>query len=247
MGGLTQVAPGMQGERSFRISPEELDRKELWFCMGYGSDEPDGNIRTLVEELIARLVPKANIRYIYRILEAEKISPRQMVVDGVTFSPQGIICSYLKGMTHACMYIATVGREFDAEVKELNKEGDIFKDFIADSIGTALAEFAVSQLEKDLTELAHGPKGNGLLQEGLRKGGISMSYSPGYCGWDIREQRIFFSLFPDEPCGVRLTDSCLMQPEKSVSGFFAMGEELVRQPYHCAICKNVHCYKRRTK
>ena len=95
--------------------------------------------------------------------------------------------------------------------------------------GQVLAEYAVGMIEKDYPT----------------SGGISMSYSPGYCNWDIREQQILFSLFPPEPCGVHLSESSLMTPEKSVSGFYALGETLVRQPYHCEICKNTRCYKRR--
>ena len=132
-------------------------------------------------------------------------------------------------MTHALVFVGTAGREFDAAVKELNKEGDILADFIADSIGSVLAEMSVARIEADYKA----------------GGGISKSYSPGYCDWNIREQSILFSLFPPKPCGIYLTDSFLMQPEKSVSGFFALGETLVRQPYHCEICKNTRCYKRR--
>jgi cobalamin-dependent methionine synthase I len=76
-------------------------------------------------------------------------------------------------------------------------------------------------------------------------GTLSMPYSPGYCNWDIREQHLLFSLFPERPCGVILSETSLMAPEKSVSGFFALGEKLQRQPYHCQICKNSKCYKRR--
>ena len=243
----TMATPLIQGEKTFSITPEELDRKELWTAMGYKDAEPEGEIRKTVESLVDRLVPAARIRYTWRILEAEKISPRQIVAGGVTFAPEGIICSYLKGMTHVCMYIATAGREFDRAVKELNAEGDVFKDFIADSIGTTLAELAVSRLGADLKALVDGSDNEELLKEGLQKSGVSMSYSPGYCDWNLREQRLFFSLFPEEPCGVTLTESCLMQPEKSVSGFFALGKELKRQPYHCDICRNKNCFRRRLR
>ena len=161
----TMATPLIQGEKTFSITPEELDRKELWTAMGYKDAEPEGEIRKTVESLVDRLVPAARIRYTWRILEAEKISPRQIVAGGVTFAPEGIICSYLKGMTHVCMYIATAGREFDRAVKELNAEGDVFKDFIADSIGTTLAELAVSRLGAELEALVDGTDNEELLTQ----------------------------------------------------------------------------------
>ena len=219
----------MSIEREFDLSPEEVSEKEIWFAMGYRNQEPEKRVRDLALFYRDSLVRSAKIRYMYRIVEAEKISPTEVLFDGKHFTPNGIICSYLKGMTHALVFVGTAGWEFDKAVKELNKDGDIVADFVADSIGSVLAEMSVARIETDY-------KGEFTL---------SMPYSPGYCDWDIREQKIMFSLFPEHPCGIRLTDSSLMQPEKSVSGFFALGKELQRQPYHCEICKNQRCFKRR--
>ena len=217
-------------ERAFNVSPAELPEKEVWFAMGYRDSVPDERIREMVRGLIDELVPKATLRYIYQVVEAEKLSPRQVRFAGKTFTPEGIICSYLEGMTHALLFIGTAGWEYDRAKEDLKARGDIVADFIADSIGSVLAEMTVAQIEKDYD----GPFT------------LSMPYSPGYCDWNIREQRLLFSLFPERPCGVILSDSFLMTPEKSVSGFFALGESLQRQPYHCQICKNPRCFKRRS-
>ncbi len=216
-------------ERAFQISPEELPEKEVWFAMGYKDSVPEERIRGMVRELICELVPKATLRYIYQVVEAEKLSPRQVRMAGKTFTPEGIICSYLQGMTHALLFIGSAGWEFDRAKEALKAKDDIVADFIADSIGSVLAEMTVARIEQDY----------------VGKETISMPYSPGYCNWDIREQHILFSLFPERPCGIILSESSLMTPEKSVSGFFALGETLQRQPYHCQICKNTKCFKRR--
>ncbi|MDO5442607.1 MAG: vitamin B12 dependent-methionine synthase activation domain-containing protein [Bacteroidia bacterium] len=216
-------------ESSFSIEASEFPMEELWAAMGYRGASPDATVREISERLVGELVPSAKLRYMYRIAPAEKISSKQVKFDGVEFAPGAIIGSYLDGMTEACVFVATAGREFENAVKKLAGNGDIVADYIADSIGSVLAEMAVGRLEKDL---------------GLG-GGLSLPYSPGYCGWDIREQHRLFSLFPPEPCGIRLSESFLMTPEKSISGFFAMGEDLVRQPYHCEICQNKKCYKRK--
>ena len=216
-------------ERAFQISPEELPEKEVWFAMGYKDSVPEERIRGMVRELICEHVPKATLRYIYQVVEAEKLSPRQVRMAGKTFTPEGIICSYLQGMTHALLFIGSAGWEFDRAKEALKANDDIVADFIADSIGSVLAEMTVARIEQDY----------------VGKETISMPYSPGYCNWDIREQHILFSLFPERPCGIILSESSLMTPEKSVSGFFALGETLQRQPYHCQICKNTKCFKRR--
>ena len=203
--------------------------EELWAAMGYRGASPDAEVRGISERLVAELVPLARMRYMFDIVEAEKVSSGRVRLGDVEFLTGAIIGSYLEGMTSACVFVSTAGREFEAAVRDLAAKSDIVADFIADSIGSVLAEMAVGRLEKDL---------------GFDSG-LSLPYSPGYCGWDVREQQKLFSLFPSEPCGIRLSESSLMTPEKSVSGFFAMGENLKRQPYHCEICQNKKCYKRK--
>lgn len=216
-------------EVCFSIRPDELVRKDVWFAMGYRDAVPERNICELVDAVAEELVPAAAIRYLYRFVKAARTSPTTITLDGIGFRPGGIICSYLDGMTDACVFVATAGREFDEALKRLNRRGDIVADFVADAIGTVLAELAVNRLESRVHSETAG----------------SLSYSPGYCGWDIREQQDFFRLFPPQPCGIMLGESFLMKPEKSISGFCAFGEKLTRQPYHCRICKNVNCYKRK--
>lgn len=213
----------------FSITPAEFDFNDLWLAMGCKGSVPDAGIRSLAEEIANEIIPAARMQYMYSIVEASKLSAKEVLLGGVRFGVGPVIGSYLQGMTNACVFVATAGLEFNAKVAEIRSRGDIAADFIADSIGSVLAELAVSRLEEEL---------------GLESG-LSLSYSPGYCGWDVREQQKFFMMFPPEPCGVRLSESSLMSPEKSISGFFAIGEHLVRQPYHCHICNNKQCYKRK--
>ena len=71
--------------------------------------------------------------------------------------------------------------------------------------------------------------------------------SPGYCGWHVSEQQLLFPLFEGQTCGVRLTDSSLMVPIKSVSGIIGLGKEVRRLDYTCGLCDFKQCYKRRKK
>lgn len=219
----------MTEEHTIDFGLDNLVWEDVWFAMGYRGATPEPEIRRMAEEVAGRIVPGTRVRYMYRLLPAQKLNAREIMIAGTRFAPQGIICSYLDGMEEACVFVGTAGAEFSRKVRELGTEGNIVADFIADSIGTVLAEYAVRKVEERFAAVPNR----------------SMSYSPGYCNWDIREQKQLFSLFPPDPCGITLTESSLMVPEKSVSGFLAMGSTLVRQPYHCEICKNKKCYKRR--
>ena len=81
-------------ERAFQISPEELPEKEVWFAMGYRDSVPEQRIRDLVRDIRNELVPKATLRYTYQVVEAERLSPKQVRFAGKTFNPEGTMLSF---------------------------------------------------------------------------------------------------------------------------------------------------------
>jgi cobalamin-dependent methionine synthase I len=76
---------------------------------------------------------------------------------------------------------------------------------------------------------------------------ITNRYSPGYCGWQVVEQHKLFQLIPDNFCGIRLTESALMDPVKSVSGIIGIGEKVKINPYTCRMCDMPDCVYRKVR
>jgi hypothetical protein len=75
--------------------------------------------------------------------------------------------------------------------------------------------------------------------------GPTAAMSPGsLADWPIREQRPLFSLLgdPEQAIGVKLTDSFLMIPNKTVSGLRFSTEERFES---CQLCPREHCPGRR--
>lgn len=82
-----------------------------------------------------------------------------------------------------------------------------------------------------------------LVEAELSMAGIR--YSPGYCGWHISGQEALFAKLKPEAIGLRLTDSFLMDPLKSVSGVIVFGPPEIhrfRDDYSfCAECADHEC------
>ncbi len=110
------------------------------------------------------------------------------------------------------------------------KEGDLLTGYIYDVIGSEIVESAADLMQNELekTVISSGKK-------------ITNRYSPGYCGWDVTEQHKLFELVPSNFCGIRLTESALMDPIKSVSGIIGIGENVRFNPYTCNLCDNKNC------
>ena len=108
--------------------------------------------------------------------------------------------------------------------------------FIADALGSVIAEHCADQMEI-------------CLQESIDKLGWRHTnrFSPGYCGWHVSQQQLLFPLFGGNTCGVCLTESSLMVPIKSVSGIIGLGEKVRKLNYTCGLCDFKQCYKRKSK
>jgi len=222
--------------RDFNPSFSELqiDREEILLNLGYGGNEPDEQIIAELEQIIAHANNICMPRAAYRICSGQMVSKHFIEIDAIPMKVGSIIGGYLEKATRFGVFVATAGREYDDYLHQLKDEGDIVKEFLADALGSEIAEATVRYVT---SQIADDASGNGLS--------ITKSYSPGYCGWHVREQQALFAIFPAEPCGIKLNDSCLMHPVKSVSGIVGLGAEIIQLPYACDICGLKTCYKRK--
>ncbi len=155
----------------------------------------------------------------------------------VDFSVGQIITRQLRGSAAYAFFIATAGMEYEHFLHRLKDSGDMVRLFIADSLGSVIAEKAADQMELALQQsIAH------------RGWKHTNRFSPGYCGWHVSQQQLLFPLFgKDGTCGVTLSPSSLMTPIKSVSGVIGLGENVRKLEYTCGLCSLESCYKRRRK
>lgn len=170
-------------------------------------------------------------------------------INGRTMNVGKIITRQLSGSSLYAFFVCTAGDAFQQYQERLKAEGDIVREFAANAIGSVLAEKTADVMERELEAFLKDKHG---LHHTNR-------FSPGYCGWHVREQQLLFATFPQShnrttaqssnrpPCGVRLTDSCLMIPIKSVSGVIGIGENVKKLDYTCGLCDYAKCYKRRRK
>ena len=145
-----------------------------------------------------------------------------------------IILQQLRNSEAYALFICTAGQLFEQYQQQLKTEGDMVRIFIADALGSVIAEKCADKMEEN-------------LQESIDKLGWKHTnrFSPGYCGWHVSQQQLLFPLFEGKTCGVTLTDSSLMVPIKSVSGIIGIGEKVRRLDYTCGLCDFKQCYKRK--
>ena len=102
--------------------------------------------------------------------------------------------------------IVTIGRALPDEVNYLMNAGKYVDGIILDAIGSAGAELLADLVNFEIAEEAK--------KKSLQ---YSKRYSPGYCKWDLSDQKMFFKFLPAHEIEVHLTDGYLMVPIKSIS------------------------------
>ena len=218
------------------FSDLKIDLNEMYLLMGYGNQAPDEQYIKQIDKMLYELSICCTPEYGYVVHPGKRLDSETLQIAETILKPGKIITSSIREADHFAVFIATAGKGFDEWNQKIQHGDDMVRAFFADSLGSVLAEACVAVLkerfEREMTE-------QGLF--------VSNSYSPGYCDWPLVEQRKLFSFFPEQFCGVTLTESCLMVPIKSVSGIIGIGQHVKKRLYSCDVCTMTTCVKNRKK
>ncbi len=167
--------------------------------------------------------PKALCRIAY--IEAK--GDDHVIVDGHTLTSR-VLRVNLEKAQRVFAYVATCGVELEEWSRSI---GDVLRRYWADTIKEMALRAAVRALNEE-------------LEDRFRPGRTS-SMSPGSLeDWPLEEQAVLFSILgnPEGAIGVRLSESLVMVPTKSVSGIRFPTEESFES---CQLCPREGCPGRR--
>jgi cobalamin-dependent methionine synthase I len=132
--------------------------------------------------------------------------PDSLEVQGGFVISSRKVCDWMAGCEGLYLMVVTMGAELDAEVARLSKAGDMTRAFLLNAYGAEAAEALMGELNIQLSRK--------VTSEGLA---LTKRYSPGYGDWPVTAQRELLGFLQADKIGIKLTESCLMIPEKSVS------------------------------
>ncbi len=188
---------------------------------------PDGADADELAALAAQVRETVHPRAILDVCYVGKRTSKTVEFGGVEFTSR-VLTVNLERAHRVFPYIATCGRELD-EIAGV--EGDPIKEYWLDEM-KIIALGAASAAVREHIEKKYRP-------------GKMSSMSPGSLeDWPITQQEQLFAVFGDveEKIGVRLTDSYLMVPIKSVSGLHFPTEVSFAS---CQLCPREDCPGRR--
>jgi hypothetical protein len=203
----------------FELDPDDIARRLRFNAARSGFSGLDG--------LLALARSLADLRAVYHIAYVGAKDTETVEVAGAVFRSR-VLRHNLDRAQKVFPYIMTVGPELE---KTAASFGDLLKQYYLEEIANIILETGASWLADQLQ---------------ARWGFLRLSnMNPGSLeDWPITEQPKLFSLFGDteKTIGVRLTDSLLMVPRKSISGILFPSEEGFTS---CGLCPREICPSRK--
>ncbi len=223
---------------SFRFEELHINYAELTSILGYGNEALPEPFDRYLQMALDDAHQFTDIKGAYLIVDDVSIAQNEfsLLVGRHKFDVGKAVLNELKGLERLAFYVCTAGQTISDKSTNLLYGEDPVLGYIYDVLGSMITEAACDLMQSFLIQetLEHGDK-------------LTNRYSPGYCQWKVSDQHKLFSFFPENICGISLTESALMSPVKSVSGLIGIGKKVKYREYVCTLCSSKDCIYRKIK
>jgi len=182
-----------------------------------------------LENMLTEVMPIINPKAVYEVSYIQKRDDEKIEIDDVEFKSK-MLSKNLAEIDRVFPYIVTCGTELDKYMEDVT---DFLEKFWLDKLKEEAMRCAQEYLKQHIKEEY---KIEQMASMNPGSGDIDL--------WPIEEQKKLFSIFGDteEIIGVRLTESFLMLPNKSLSGIYFPADI---KYVNCQYCQRENCPSRR--
>ena len=210
----------------------DIDSQRVLRNIGYvTAREPSAHVASLVNEYVENAYQLIEPSYSCVIRDINSVCGSSVAIEGsVTFESE-VIARLLEQCEQAAVFALTIGHHLEGTVRQLAEDGRILQAAVLDAIGSVAVESMADFMQDRVRKVAN--------TKGLTN---SQRFSPGYCDWEVVQQKMVFQALGSESAGVRLNEECLMLPRKSMSGIIGIGPLEVESYNPCKPCdKRENC------
>jgi len=215
----------------------EIDKKQVCHYIGYEDNHKlSARISSLIDDYAEHAHYLINPLYSYIIKDVEWARGSITFIEDSIILKSQVIAQLLEHCNQVAVFLVTIGKYLEETAFQLAKDGLILQATVLDAIGSDAVEKVADFVQDRIKEIAEA---QGLV--------TSRRFSPGYCDWNIGQQRMLFYALTGNTLGIRLTGECLMIPQKSISGIIGIGPSIdnVENYNPCKTCTKQDCPGRR--
>jgi hypothetical protein len=184
---------------------------------------------TTIDILIKSIIQATDIKVAFRICYLDEIGVDTVTIEDVKFFSR-VLARNLSKVGKIFPFVLTLGKGVDALIDDTT---DMLEKYLLGEIGNIALEQSRYHLERHLLNT-------------FTFGNLSCMAPGALEDWPITEQKKLFTLLNgvESTISVKLTDSCLMIPQKSISGIYFPSEVTF---YSCQLCPRKHCKNRKAR
>ncbi len=222
----------------YKIEALDIQKSHLEKLMGYEAGSTPEPLDNLIDDVLEELPQHSKPAGAFVILPEIRVDQKKGLIRSGEriFHTDKVVSRMLRKAEQAALFVTTAGAGIELWFRELTLQGDSIKSYLVDIAGSNVADRVAEKVQEKIEQQAE-----------LQALKTTHRYSPGYCNWPVSDQPALFSFFPRKPCGIELTESCLMKPVKSISGIIGIGPEVRKLAYQCETCDMDNCIYRRLK
>jgi len=188
-----------------------------------------GHVKHQDKELSGRFVRlyEEEKRYARRLIDPKAV----FIIEDISSVPKREI---FVGAEKVVFSLTSIGSKLEDRVSKLSAGGKLERSVVLDAIGSSTVESAADFVNEKINQRAE--------ELGYD---YTHRFSPGYCIWDISDQKLFFDTLPADQVGVKLTRSMMMAPRKSVTFSINFGYketmDMSLGQRDCGTCSKADC------
>jgi len=208
---------------------EKLEQISLSLDIGEVKGELRASDGAQIQTLLEVAKPLISAQAVYKVCYIEEKLEDAVIIDGIRLSSR-VLRKNLEKVGRVFPYVITIGTRLE---QKADASKDLLEKYYLDKIGN----IALSKTRKHLEDY---------LRSKFALDGLSYMSPGSLADWPIEEQQPLFSILKgaEVSMGVRLTESLLMIPRKSVSGIYFPTEVTF---YSCQLCSRQHCEERKAR
>ena len=221
----------------------KIDEEEVLRYQGYRRNKAGKTNEIILE------ITREEIEQSYHLFESQGIYSKVMIKNissegrinlenGLQLEINNSMLNLLRGTSYLAFGLSTIGNHLEEKVAELFAKNEYPKAMALDAVGTVASKFLSNYIQSLI------------CQEAKEQNFQTTKYfSPGSGDWDINQQKIIFQIIPADKIGVKLTESYMMVPKKSLSWVIGIGKEIIitsKGDDSCKTCLAENCPFRKT-
>jgi hypothetical protein len=221
----------------------KIDEEEVLRYQGYHRNKAGETSEIILQ------ITREEIEQGYCLFEPKGIYSKVMIKNissegrinlenGLCLEINNSMLNLLKGTSYLAFGLSTIGNQLEEKVVELFAKNEYPKAMALDAVGTVASKFLSNYIQSVI------------CQEAKEQNFQTTKYfSPGSGDWNISQQKNIFQIIPAGKIGVKLTESYMMIPKKSLSWVIGMGKEIIipsKGDDSCKTCLAENCQFRKT-